>query len=185
MLLNFLGFRASCVGCPFKCFPRWIVSRATACQSGVNAVPHHRHQRGADVRARAGGLGPAHDAPGPGAGSPRRGGHGEAGRTDSRWIVGQGPGRVSPPVRSVFCESCNRVRLTFTGQLFMCLGRDDAADLRSPVRVSDENRLLDQAIAEAISRDSERTRSCSWRASGFFSFTEGNRTSGECQIRTF
>ncbi len=56
MLLNFLGFRASCVGCPFKCFPRWIVSRATACQSGVNAVPHHRHQRGADVRARAGGL---------------------------------------------------------------------------------------------------------------------------------
>jgi cyclic pyranopterin phosphate synthase len=44
------------------------------------------------------------------------------------------------------------VRLTCTGQLFMCLGQEDAADLRAPLRVSDGNERLEQAIAEAISR---------------------------------
>ena len=43
------------------------------------------------------------------------------------------------PLTHNFCESCNRVRLTCTGQLFMCLGQEDAADLRAPVRASDDN----------------------------------------------
>src|SRR5918997_3075679 len=56
------------------------------------------------------------------------------------------------PMTHNFCESCNRVRLTCTGQLFMCLGQEDAADLRAPVRASGANDLLDQAIVDAIAR---------------------------------
>src|SRR3954447_17338572 len=56
------------------------------------------------------------------------------------------------PMTHNFCESCNRVRLTCTGQLFMCLGQEDAADLRAPVRASDEDAGLRQAIGEAIAR---------------------------------
>jgi GTP 3',8-cyclase len=56
------------------------------------------------------------------------------------------------PMTHNFCESCNRVRLTCTGTLFMCLGQDDAADLRTPLRASASDALLDQAIAEAIGR---------------------------------
>jgi len=56
------------------------------------------------------------------------------------------------PLTHNFCESCNRVRLTCTGQLFMCLGQEDAADLRAPVRASEDNKLLDQAIVAAIAR---------------------------------
>jgi GTP 3',8-cyclase len=56
------------------------------------------------------------------------------------------------PMTHNFCESCNRVRLTCTGQLFMCLGQEDAADLRMPVRASETNDLLDRAIVDAISR---------------------------------
>jgi cyclic pyranopterin phosphate synthase len=56
------------------------------------------------------------------------------------------------PMTHNFCESCNRVRVTCTGQLFMCLGQEDAADLRAPVRASESNDLLDQAIVEAIAR---------------------------------
>ncbi len=56
------------------------------------------------------------------------------------------------PMTHNFCESCNRVRLTCTGTLYMCLGQDDAADLRAPLRASEGNELLDQAIDEAISR---------------------------------
>ena len=56
------------------------------------------------------------------------------------------------PMTHNFCESCNRVRLTCTGTLYMCLGKDDAADLREPLRASEGNELLDQAINEAISR---------------------------------
>jgi cyclic pyranopterin phosphate synthase len=51
-----------------------------------------------------------------------------------------------------FCESCNRVRLTCTGTLYMCLGQDDAADLREPLRASEGNELLSAAIDEAIGR---------------------------------
>jgi GTP 3',8-cyclase len=56
------------------------------------------------------------------------------------------------PLTHNFCESCNRVRVTCTGTLFMCLGQDDAADLRRPVRASVSNDLLNAAIDEAISR---------------------------------
>ena len=56
------------------------------------------------------------------------------------------------PLTHNFCEGCNRVRLTCTGTLYMCLGQDDAADLRAPLRASDSDAGLDAAIAEAISR---------------------------------
>ena len=57
------------------------------------------------------------------------------------------------PLSHNFCESCNRVRLTCTGTLYMCLGQNDAADLRFPMRVEkDSDELLDAAIDEAIGR---------------------------------
>jgi cyclic pyranopterin phosphate synthase len=59
------------------------------------------------------------------------------------------------PLTHNFCESCNRVRITCTGTLFMCLGQDDAADLRAPLRASEGNELLYAAIDEAISRKPE------------------------------
>lgn len=56
------------------------------------------------------------------------------------------------PLTHNFCESCNRVRVTCTGTLYMCLGQDDAADLRAPLRASESNELLRAAILEAIGR---------------------------------
>lgn len=56
------------------------------------------------------------------------------------------------PLTHNFCESCNRVRLTCTGTLYMCLGQDDAADLRAPLRASDDDALLHAAIEAAIRR---------------------------------
>ncbi|KZM50392.1 molybdenum cofactor biosynthesis protein A [Labrenzia sp. OB1] len=56
------------------------------------------------------------------------------------------------PMTHNFCESCNRVRVTCTGQLYMCLGQDDMADLRDPLRASEGNDLLNAAIDEAIGR---------------------------------
>jgi cyclic pyranopterin phosphate synthase len=56
------------------------------------------------------------------------------------------------PLTNNFCESCNRVRVTCTGTLYMCLGQEDAADLRTPLRASEGNDLVDAAIEEAISR---------------------------------
>jgi cyclic pyranopterin phosphate synthase len=56
------------------------------------------------------------------------------------------------PLTHNFCESCNRVRLTCTGTLFMCLGQNDAADLRAPLRASEDDRLLHRAIDSAIAR---------------------------------
>ena len=56
------------------------------------------------------------------------------------------------PLTHNFCESCNRVRLTCTGTLYMCLGQDDAADLRAPLRASESNDLLRAAITDAIAR---------------------------------
>jgi cyclic pyranopterin phosphate synthase len=56
------------------------------------------------------------------------------------------------PLTHNFCESCNRVRLTCTGTLYMCLGQEDAADLRAPLRASEGNDLLNAAIEEAIAR---------------------------------
>jgi cyclic pyranopterin phosphate synthase len=56
------------------------------------------------------------------------------------------------PMTHNFCESCNRVRLTCTGTLYMCLGQEDAADLRKPLRASESDELLFDAIDEAIAR---------------------------------
>jgi len=56
------------------------------------------------------------------------------------------------PLTHNFCESCNRVRITCTGTLYMCLGQSDAADLRNPLRASKSNDLLNAAIDEAIAR---------------------------------
>ncbi|MBL8837981.1 MAG: GTP 3',8-cyclase MoaA [Alphaproteobacteria bacterium] len=56
------------------------------------------------------------------------------------------------PLTHNFCESCNRVRLTCTGTLYMCLGQEDAADLRAPLRASADDALLDEAIRAAIAR---------------------------------
>jgi cyclic pyranopterin phosphate synthase len=56
------------------------------------------------------------------------------------------------PLTHNFCESCNRVRLTCTGTLYMCLGQEDAADLRTPLRRSEGDEALIAAIQEAISR---------------------------------
>jgi cyclic pyranopterin phosphate synthase len=91
-------------------------------------------------------------------------------RLMDRWTLEDIPFRTGGPARYVrvketggrlgfitplthnFCESCNRVRLTCTGTLYMCLGQDDAADLRSPLRASAGDELLNEAIREAISR---------------------------------
>ncbi len=56
------------------------------------------------------------------------------------------------PLTHNFCESCNRVRLTCTGMLYMCLGQDDSADLRAPLRASESDELLNEAILEAMGR---------------------------------
>ncbi len=59
------------------------------------------------------------------------------------------------PLSHKFCESCNRVRLTCTGILYMCLGQDDAKDLLTPLRASSHDLLLRAAIDEAIARKPE------------------------------
>jgi len=56
------------------------------------------------------------------------------------------------PMTHNFCESCNRVRLTCTGTLYMCLGKEDAADLRAPLRASKDDAPLFAAIDAAIAR---------------------------------
>ena len=68
--------------------------------------------------------------------------------------VGETGGRLGfiTPLTHNFCESCNRVRLTCTGTLYMCLGQDDAADLCKPLRESSDHAALHAAIDEAISR---------------------------------
>ena len=56
------------------------------------------------------------------------------------------------PLSHNFCELCNRVRLTCTGMLYMCLGQDDSADLRAVLRASESDEPLDAAIDQAIAR---------------------------------
>jgi len=68
--------------------------------------------------------------------------------------VAETGGRIGfiTPLTHNFCETCNRVRVTCTGTLYMCLGQDDAADLRAPLRRSEADDLLDSAIRAAILR---------------------------------
>jgi cyclic pyranopterin phosphate synthase len=65
--------------------------------------------------------------------------------------TGQKVGFITPLTHN-FCESCNRVRLTCTGELYMCLGQEDMADLRAPLRASVEDAALHAAIRAAIAR---------------------------------
>ena len=65
--------------------------------------------------------------------------------------TGQKVGFITPLTHN-FCESCNRVRLTCTGELYMCLGQEDMADLRAPLRASPDNARLQDAIRSAIAR---------------------------------
>jgi cyclic pyranopterin phosphate synthase len=91
-------------------------------------------------------------------------------RLASRWTLSDIPYRTGGPARYVevketggrigfitpmthnFCESCNRVRITCTGTLYMCLGQEDAADLRTPLRASVDDGPIFDAIDEAIGR---------------------------------
>jgi cyclic pyranopterin phosphate synthase len=68
--------------------------------------------------------------------------------------VAETGGRIGfiTPMTHNFCEGCNRVRVTCTGTLFMCLGQEDSADLRTPLRASGDDELLQAAIDEAIAR---------------------------------
>ena len=68
-------------------------------------------------------------------------------RTDQ----GRTIGFITPLSRN-FCDGCNRVRVTCTGEMYMCLGQTARADLRTPLRASADDRLLDAAIDEAIGR---------------------------------
>ncbi|MDP0928572.1 GTP 3',8-cyclase MoaA [Paracoccus onubensis] len=63
--------------------------------------------------------------------------------------TGQKIGFITPLTHN-FCESCNRVRLTCTGELYMCLGQEDRADLRAPLRASEDDQPLRHAIRAAI-----------------------------------
>ena len=63
--------------------------------------------------------------------------------------TGQKIGFITPLTHN-FCESCNRVRLTCTGELYMCLGQEDMADLRAPLRASPDDAVLEDAIRAAI-----------------------------------
>jgi cyclic pyranopterin phosphate synthase len=89
-------------------------------------------------------------------------------RLAERWTLDDIPDRTGGPARYVrvaetggrlgfitplthdFCESCNRVRVTCTGTMYMCLGQEDAVDLRGPLRASEGNELVRQAILDGI-----------------------------------
>ncbi len=78
----------------------------------------------------------------------RTGGPARYGRVEE---TGQRIGFITPLTHN-FCESCNRVRLTCTGTLYMCLGQEDAADLREVLRSSEDDDAVKAAIREAITR---------------------------------
>ncbi len=70
------------------------------------------------------------------------------------WDVAETGGKVGfiTPLSNHFCDDCNRVRLTCTGTLYMCLGQEDAADLRAPLRASVDDAALEAAILAGIAR---------------------------------
>jgi cyclic pyranopterin phosphate synthase len=91
-------------------------------------------------------------------------------RLAERWTLTDIPYRTGGPARYVrveetggrlglitplthnFCESCNRVRVTCTGTMYMCLGQEDAADLRGPLRASEGDEAVKEAIRAGIAR---------------------------------
>jgi cyclic pyranopterin phosphate synthase len=70
------------------------------------------------------------------------------------------------PLSSHFCDGCNRVRLTCTGTLFMCLGQEDSVDLRAPLRAGEGDGLLGEAIDRAVARKPKGHEFASDPASG-------------------
>ncbi len=68
--------------------------------------------------------------------------------------VGETGGRLGfiTPMSHNFCESCNRVRVTCTGTMYMCLGQEDAVDLRAPLRSAEDNGPVTRAIEAGIER---------------------------------
>jgi cyclic pyranopterin phosphate synthase len=77
----------------------------------------------------------------------RTGGPARYVRTDEGGTIG-----FITPLSQGFCEGCNRVRVTCTGEMYLCLGQPARADLRAPLRASAGDDLLDAAIDEAIGR---------------------------------
>ncbi len=91
-------------------------------------------------------------------------------RLERRWTLTDIPYRTGGPARYVrveetgrrlgfitplshnFCESCNRVRVTCTGTMYMCLGQEDRAELREALRASESNEPVKRAILEGIAR---------------------------------
>jgi GTP 3',8-cyclase len=91
-------------------------------------------------------------------------------RLEQRWSLEDTDYRTAGPARYVrvaetggrigfitpyshnFCEACNRVRLTCTGTLYLCLGHEDAADLRAPLRAAAGNAGVQAAILAAVAR---------------------------------
>jgi len=63
--------------------------------------------------------------------------------------TGQKIGFITPLSHN-FCESCNRVRITCTGEIYTCLGQDGHSDLRAPLRASEDPAVLEEAIRKAI-----------------------------------
>ena len=91
--------------------------------------------------------------------------------------TGQKVGFITPLTHN-FCESCNRVRVTCTGELLMCLGQEDQADLRAPLRASASDAALEQAIRAAIARkpkghDFDYSRGIAGQVSRHMSHTGG------------
>ena len=91
--------------------------------------------------------------------------------------TGQKIGFITPRTHN-FCESCNRVRVTCTGELFMCLGQEDRADLRAPLRASADDTPLREAIRAAIARkpkghDFDYSRGVAGKVSRHMSHTGG------------
>lgn len=74
------------------------------------------------------------------------------------WDVAETGGRLGliTPLTGNFCEGCNRVRLTATGQLYMCLGGEGMVDLRAAVRSADPDAALNAAFARAMGEKPER-----------------------------
>lgn len=77
----------------------------------------------------------------------RTGGPARYMRTDEGGTIG-----FITPLSHNFCEACNRVRVTCTGEMYMCLGQSARADLRTPLRASADDGALVAAIGEAIGR---------------------------------
>ena len=70
------------------------------------------------------------------------------------WRIAETGGRIGfiTPLTEHFCDSCNRVRLTCTGTLFLCLGQEDSADLRTPLRAGASDQTMEALIRAAIAR---------------------------------